>query len=133
MGVNTTFLNGLIEEVYIKQPRGFEIDNHKTHVCGLKKELFELKQAPRAWYGRIDGFLMSLGFTKSKEDFDLYYKVQGDGIMILILYVNELFFIGEDIPNNKFRKNIVAKFELNDLGMMHYFLGIEVWQYPDEI
>jgi hypothetical protein len=67
MDVKTTFLNGVIEEeVYIEQPRGFEVEYMKTHVCMLKKDLYGLKQAPRAWYGRIDNFLTRLGFTKSK-------------------------------------------------------------------
>ena len=67
MDVKTTFLNGLIEEeVYIEQPQGFETNDHKNRVCILKKELYGLNKAPIAWYGRIDGFLMRLGFTKSK-------------------------------------------------------------------
>ena len=54
MDVKTTFLNGIIEEeVYIEQPQGFEINDHKTHVCRLKKALYGLKQAPRAWYGSV--------------------------------------------------------------------------------
>ena len=76
MDVKTTFLNGVIEdEVYIEQPQGFEVEDMKSHVCKLKKALYGLKQAPRAWYGRRDSFLMSLGFTKSKEDSNLYFKV----------------------------------------------------------
>ena len=69
MDVNTSFLNGVIEEeVYIEQPPGFETHDIKLHACRLKKTLYGLKQAPRVWYGRIDGFLRSLGFTKSKSD-----------------------------------------------------------------
>ena len=67
MDVKTTSLNSVIEEeVYIEQPPRFETHDKRTHVCRLKKALYGLKQAARAWYGRIDGFLMSLGFTKSK-------------------------------------------------------------------
>jgi hypothetical protein len=62
----------------------------------LKKALYGLKQAPRTWYGRIDSFLMSLGFTKSKEDPDLYYKVVGRDQVILLLYVDDLFLTGEE-------------------------------------
>ena len=48
MDVNTTFLNGLIEEeVYIEQPQGFETNDRETHVCKLKKAMYGLKQAPR--------------------------------------------------------------------------------------
>jgi hypothetical protein len=69
MDVKTTFLNGEIgEEVYIEEPKGFVIHEHKSHVCRLKKALYGLKQAPRAWYKETDGFLMSLGFNKSVAD-----------------------------------------------------------------
>ena len=93
MDVKANFLNSVIEEeVYIEQPPIFETHDKSTHVCILNKDLHGLKQAPRAWYGRIDGFLMNLGFTKSKFDSNLYCKVENDGIMILLLYVDHLFF-----------------------------------------
>ena len=65
--VKTALLNGVVEEeVYVEQPLGFETHDTKPHVCILKKALYGLKQEPRTWYGRIDSFLSSLGFTKSK-------------------------------------------------------------------
>ena len=97
MDVKTTFLNVVIEEeVYIEQPQGFEVEDRKTHVCRLKKYLYGLKKSPRAWYGRIDSFLMSLGFTKSKDDSNLYFKVMNDEPVILLLYVDDLFLTGEE-------------------------------------
>ena len=90
------FLNGVIEEeVYIEKPQGFEVEDIKTHVCRLKKALYGLKQAPRSWYGRIGSFLTSLGFTKSKVDSNLYFKVMNDELVILLLYVDYLFLTGE--------------------------------------
>jgi hypothetical protein len=90
MDVKTTFLNGVIEEeVYIEQPQGFEIEDMKSHVCRLKKALYRLKQAPRAWYGHIDSFLTSLGFTKSKADSNLYFKIMENEPIILLLYVDD--------------------------------------------
>jgi hypothetical protein len=53
--------------------------------------MYGLKKPPRDWYGRIDSFLMSLGFTKRKDDSNLYFKVMNDDPVILILYVDELF------------------------------------------
>jgi hypothetical protein len=134
MDVKTTFLNGVIEEeVYIEQTQGFEVEDKKTHVCRLKKALYELKQAPRAWYGRIDSFLTSLGFTKSNADSNIYFKVMNDGPVILLLYVDNLFLIGEEKLITDCKKKLAAEFEMKDLGLMHYFLGLEVWQSPEKI
>jgi hypothetical protein len=92
MDVKMTFFNWVIEkEVYVEQPQGFKTHGRVTHVCRLKKALYGLKQTPRAWYGQIDGFLMSLGFTKSSADPNLYFKVEYGGPMILLLYVDDMF------------------------------------------
>ena len=53
--------------------------------------------------------------------------------MFLLLFVDDMFLRGEDKPVIKCKKKLVAKFEMKDLGMMHYFLGLEVWQYLDDI
>ena len=76
---------------------------------------------------------MNLRFTKSKFDSNLYYKVEDDGVMILLLYVDELFLIGKEILISECKKKLATEFEMKDLGTMHYFLGLEVWQFPDEI
>jgi transposase InsO family protein len=134
MDVKIAFLNGVIEEeVYIEQPQGFEVEDKKTHVCKLKKALYGLKQAPRAWYGRIDSFLTSLGFTKSKADSCLYFKVMNDKPVILLLYVDDLFLTGDEKLITECKKKLNVEFEMKDLGLMHYFLGIEVWQSPERI
>ena len=86
MDVKTTFLNGFFDgEVYVEQPLGFEMHDKKTNVCKLKKALYVLKQALRTWYDKMDIFLMSQGFTKSKADSNLYFKVEGEIPMMLLL------------------------------------------------
>ena len=111
----------------MEQPLGFETHERKSYVCRLKKALYGLKQAPRTWYGRMDSFLSSLGFTKSKADSNLYYKVEEGNPMILLLYVDDLFVTGEDRLIAETKRKLAAEFEMKDLGMMHYFLGMEVW------
>jgi hypothetical protein len=70
----------------------FEFEDKKTQVCRLKKTLYTLKKDHRVWYGIIDSFLMSLGFTKSKVDSNLYFKVLNDDPVILfLLYVDDVF------------------------------------------
>jgi hypothetical protein len=126
--VKTNFLNGVIkEEVYIEKPQGFEVEDRKSHVCRLKKALYGLKQAPRAWYGRIDSFLTSLGFTKSKANSNLYFKIMDNEPIILLLYVDDLFLTGEEKLIAEYKQRLVTEFEMKDLGLMHYFLGLEVW------
>jgi hypothetical protein len=134
MDVKIAFLNGVIEEeVYIEQPQGFEVEYKKSHVSKLKKALYGLKQSPRAWYGHIDNLLMSLGFTKSKADSNLYFKVMNDEPVILLLYVDDLFLIGEEKLIIECKKRLSSEFEMKDLGLMHYFLGLEVWHSPERI
>jgi hypothetical protein len=68
MDVKTALLNGIIEEeLYIEKTQGFEESEKESHVCELKKPLYGLKKAPRAWYSRINGYLQSVGFTKTKQ------------------------------------------------------------------
>jgi hypothetical protein len=134
MDIKTSFLNGVIEEeVYIEQTQGFEVEDRKSHVCKLKKSLYGLKQAPRAWYGRIDSFLMSLGFTKSKAYSNLYFKVMNDEPVILLLYVDDLFLTGAENLITECKKRLASEFEMKHIGLMHYFLGVEVWQSPERI
>jgi hypothetical protein len=128
MDVKTTFLNGEIkEEVYVEQPLGFETHDRETRVCRLKKALYGLKQAPKAWYGRIENFLMSLGFTKSSVDPNLYFKVEHREPVIPPLYVDDMFLTGAEKLITECKRKMAAEFEMKDLGMMHYFLGLEVW------
>jgi hypothetical protein len=134
MDVKTTFLNGEIEEeVYIEQPEGFVVHNERSHVCRLKKVLYGLKQEPRAWYEKMVGFLMSLGFDKSDVDLNLYYHIDGNECLILVLYVDDLFLTGSERLIAECEQALTAKFEMKDLGLMHYFLGLELWQRTDKI
>ena len=127
LDVKTTFLNGKIEEVYIEQPEGFNTHNNKTHVCKLKKTSYGLKQAPRVLYKRVDNYLMKLGYSKNEADSNLYFKIDGDDMIILVLYVDSLI-TGEEHLIKKCKQELTTEFEMKNLGLLHYFLGLEVWQ-----
>ena len=85
------------------------------------------------WYDKIDGFLRSLGFSKSTTDSNLYFKVVENHPLILVLYVDDLFLTREDRQIARCKKKLIVEFEMKDLGLMHYFLGLEVWKKPNEI
>ena len=128
MDVKIAFLKGIIEEeVYIEKPEGFIVHEKDSHVCKLKKALYGLKQAPRAWHGWIDRYLVNLGFTKSDADPNLYYKIVDNEPLILVLYVDDLFLIGNEKLIEWCKKKLASEFEMKDLRLMHYFLGLEVW------
>ena len=134
MDVKTTFLNGIIEEeVYIEQPRGFEVSEKESHVCRLKKALYGLKQALSAWYSRIDACLQNMGFTKIEANPNLYYIFVGIDLLILVLYADDLFLTSVDKLIARCNANMIVEFEKKDISMMHYFLGLEVWQRPGKI
>ena len=99
----------------------------------MDKALYGLKQAPRAWYGRIDSFLSSMGFTKSKADPNLYLKVVEDELVILLLYVDDLSLTGNEKQIMESKKKLAEEFEMKELGLLHYFLGLEVWKSSEEI
>jgi hypothetical protein len=129
MDVKTTLLNENIEhEVFVEQIDGFVLHNKGTHVCKIRKALYGLKKASRVWYDRIDGFLKSLGFQKSDVDENLYFKVRGNQPFILILYVDDLFLTGDEGLISWCKRDLTSKFEMKDSGLMHYFLGLEVWK-----
>ena len=73
MDVKLAFLNGdLAEEVYVHQPAGYEKKNKEGHVLRLRKALYGLRQAPRAWYAKLDVSLMSLGFKRCPMEHAVY-------------------------------------------------------------
>ncbi|PNX86396.1 putative LRR receptor-like protein kinase, partial [Trifolium pratense] len=129
LDVKSAFLNGILEEeIYVEQPQGFVVKGNEDKVLRLRKALYGLKQAPRAWYSRIDQYFMDRGFRRSKSEPTLYIKTQGQyDTLIVSLYVDDLIYTGNNITLiNGFKEDMMKTFEMTDLGLMNYFLGIEM-------
>ena len=77
--------------------------------------------------------MQQLGFEKSEVDPNLYFIVVGEDPLILLLYVDDLFIIGAKRLINSCKESLASKFKMTDIGQMHYFLGLEVWQEPGHI
>ncbi|GAU38708.1 hypothetical protein TSUD_396360 [Trifolium subterraneum] len=129
MDVKCAFLkNGpLSEEVFVKQPPGFEVKGQTNKVYKLHKALYGLKQAPRAWNKRIDGYLSQIGFIKCVTEHGVYVrKDKNKGVIILCLYVDDLLITGSNEEYiADFKKQMMREFEMTDIGHLSYFLGIE--------
>ncbi|KAK4399803.1 Retrovirus-related Pol polyprotein from transposon RE2 [Sesamum angolense] len=135
MDVKSAFLNGYIdEEIYVEQPQGFIAKGSEEKALRLKKALYGLKQAPRAWYSRIDKYFMDRGFRRSLSEPTLYIKSQGNDTLIVSLYVDDLIYTGNNEKMiQDFKEDMMKTFEMSDLGLMHFFLGIEINQEKEEI
>jgi hypothetical protein len=84
MDIKSSFVNGeLEEEFYIEQLEGFQLLENANYVYKLKKSLFGLKQAPRAWYSRLDKYLQKEGFRKKNAENNLYVKVSQGNILLI--------------------------------------------------
>lgn len=134
--VKSAFLNGdLKEEVYVSQPQGFVINGNENKVYKLRKALYGLKQAPRAWCNKIDLFFQGSGFTRSDNEPTLYLKKQGSAeFFVVCLYVDDIIQFGSSKSLvDDFKSCMMRKFEMTDLGMWRYFLGLDVTQEENGI
>ncbi len=135
MDVNNVFFHGdLQEEVYMEQPPGYVDQTRPNLVCRLEKALYGLKQALRAWWDKIGQYFVTSGFQTSNANFSLYLKETNHGIVVIVIYVDDLIITGDnDADIFDLKKLFKQKFEMKDLGELHYFLSIEVIQSPKGI
>ena len=95
----------------------------------VKEIIVWAQEAPRAWYAKIDGFLLSLSFVRCKYDPNVYFKLIHGSLMIIFLYVDDLLIIGsskKEIASSKDAMN--HAFSMTDLGLLCQFLGLEIDQ-----
>src|SRR6202140_1037746 len=128
MDVKTAFLHGdLEEEIYMNQPEGFAVKGKKELVCKLKKSLYGLKQSPRMWYQKFITFIRGLGFTRNREDHCVYFKLIGDRVIYLVLYVDDMLLVGNDKEIiQDWKAQLSSKFDMKDLGAANYILYMEI-------
>jgi hypothetical protein len=134
MDVKSTFFHGdLQEEIYTENPCGY-VQNDSSLVCRLKKYFYDLKKAPQDWYVKMDNFLLETRFARCHYDPNVYTKKVGCHLIILVPYVHDLILTGSD-PKllNHVKTNLEKKFEMIDLGYLHYFLGLQILQTKEGI
>lgn len=128
LDVNNAFLHGTLqEEVYMVQPPGFIHSQYPNHICKLRKSLYDLKQASRAWYMALTSFLLETGFRKSQEDASLFIYNRDGIICYFIVYVDDIVLTGNN-PTfiAKFVEMLSKQFSIKDLGQLSNFLGVEI-------
>jgi hypothetical protein len=135
MDVKSVFLNGVLtEEVYVQQPPGFAIDKDASKVLKLDKALYGLRQASRAWNAKLDATLVSLGFTRCSLEHGDYRRGNTDSYLLVGVYVDDLVITGSKTGEIvEFKAQMKKMFKMSDLGLLSYYLGIEVQQRQGEI
>lgn len=128
LDIQNAFLHGVLEEeVYMRQPPGFEDSSHPEYICRLDKALYGLKQAPRAWHARLSDVLHGLGFTASTADTSLFILRRPDVTIYLLVYVDDIIVVSSSTTaTDRLIHQLGNSFALKDLGELHFFLGIEV-------
>ena len=129
LDVKTAFLHGeLEEEIYMRQPEGFQVQGKEDHVCRLKKSLYGLKQSPRQWYKRFDMFMHGIGYCRSEFDSCVYHKRLPGGMMVyLLLYVDDMLIASSNMLEiQKLKALLNGEFEMKDLGEARKILGMEI-------
>lgn len=131
MDVKNTFLNGdLAEEVYMHPPPSYD---HPPHtICCLRRAFYSLKQAPRAWFSKFSYVVAQQGFVPSAYDSALFLRTTGAGIILIILYVDDMIITGDDLSGIRDLQDFLSQnFEMKDLRQLNYFLGLEVTSGSD--
>eukprot|EP00253_Pinus_taeda_P025884 PITA_25884 len=119
----------------VKQPVDSSVEKHKarfiargfSHVEGID---YDETFSPVA---RIDSYFTKLGFTKSAADENLYHIVVEGKLLIIVLYVDDLILTSDDQLIKPCKEDLAREYEMNDMGLMHYCLGIEAWQGDGEL
>lgn len=127
--MNNAFLNDqLREEFYMSQPLRFEVGDGSM-VCKLKRAIYGLKQVPCAWFETLASTLVHFRFVASKCDPSLFIQLTSSNVIYILVYVDDILVTGSSAPYISYLKQwLNSQFALNDLGMLHYFLRVEVSQ-----
>jgi hypothetical protein len=126
LDVNNAFLHGdLQEDVYMSIPDG--VIAGPNQVFKLQKSLYGLKQASRKWYEKLTSLLLQEGYQKSTSDYSLFTLTHGADFTALLVYVDDVIVAGTYLTEFERIKSILdVNFKIKDLGVLKYFLGLEV-------
>ncbi|GJX64851.1 retrovirus-related pol polyprotein from transposon TNT 1-94 [Tanacetum coccineum] len=133
MDVKTTFLNGELKEELVNQ-RVLLLNQGPQTFYSLKKALYGLKHALRAWYDTLSRFLLDNKFSKGAVDPTLFTRKTGKHILLVQIYVDDIIFASTDPKAcDIFSNEMSSKFQMSMMGQMSFFLGLQVSQNPGGI
>jgi hypothetical protein len=128
--VKSDFLNCVIqEEVYVRQPPGFENPKYPNRVYKLSKVLYGLKQVPRAWYARFKTFLLEHRYVMGSVEKTPFTLKHGTDFLLVQIYMDDIIFGGSSHSLvSSFQEMMENEFQMSMIGELTFFLGIQVKQ-----
>ena len=130
LDVKTAYLFGkLDEEIYMDQPEGFVVKGQEKNVCRLKKSIYGLKQSALQWNKQLHKSLLEMKFIRCKADPGTYFKIIGEEIIILLIYVDDALFMGSNKQQVlSYGAQFMRRWESRDLGQAKEYLGMRITQ-----
>ncbi|GJZ54126.1 putative ribonuclease H-like domain-containing protein [Tanacetum coccineum] len=133
--VKSAFIYSTIEEeVYVNQALGFEDPEFPNKVYKVEKALYDLHQAPRAWYETLSTYLLENRFSRGTIDKTLFIKKIKNDILLVQVYVDDIIFGSTKRSlSTEFEKLMHKRFQMSSIGELTFFLGLQVEQRKDGI
>jgi hypothetical protein len=130
MDVKNAFLSGVIqEELFVRQPPGFENPKYSNRVYKLSKFLYGIKQAPWTWYARLKTFLLEYGYVMESVDKTIFTLNHGTDFLLIQIYMDDIIFGGSShMLVSRFQKMMEEFLQISMMGELTFFLGIQVKQ-----
>ena len=128
LDVKTAYLYGeLDEEIYMDQPKGYIKKDQERKVCQLLESLYGLRQSALQWNKELHKSLLDLGFTRTQLDASVYFTFNGTDITLVVVYVDDVLFMGSNLKLVKGEKGKFMKvWESRDLGEVKEYLGMRI-------
>lgn len=112
----------------MKQPEGFAARGQSHLVCKLNRSIYGLKQSPLCWNSTLNNHFNKMGFKQTTSDPCLYVATEGE-MFIIAVYVDDILLAGKsDKRINEVKKALSERFDIKDMGELHYFLGANITQ-----
>ena len=110
----------------MKPPPGF-LPQQYGMVCKLNKSLYGLKQAPRCWFAKFSTALKHYEFQQSLFYYSFFFLQRSGVHIVMLVYVDDLIILGDNHEAIiEFEAYLHNCFHMKDLGILKYFLGVEV-------
>jgi hypothetical protein len=133
--VKSIFLNGVIyEEVFVRQPQGFENPEYPDRVHKLSKALYGFKQAMWVWYAKFKTFLLEHWYVTGSIDKTLFTLKHDNDFLLIQIYVDDIIFAGSSyVRVSCFQKMMEKEFQMSIMRELTFFLFIQVKQMKQDI